>query len=94
MIVLGVLARDLPKVLNSLNSNSTLIKWLLVDNTIIAAMDLFGWPLQETHVLNACGVVGNSADDLDDQLQERFGGKTFFGEHVSPKYRPNVNSYL
>jgi len=85
---------DLPAVLNNLNSNSTFVKWLFVDNTIIATMDLFGWPLQETHVLNACGVVGNSADDLDDQLQERFGGKTFFGEHVTPKYQPNVFGYL
>jgi hypothetical protein len=85
---------DLPTVINNLNLNSTFVKWLFVDNTIVAAMDLFGWPLQETHVLNACGVVGNSADDLDDQLQERFGGKTFFGEHLPPKYQPNVSGYL
>ncbi len=81
-------------VVNDLNRDSAFTKWLAIDDTIIAVMDLFGSPLNEASVLQACSVVGNSADDEDDALQQMFGGKTFFGEYVRPKLPPSTGGYL
>ena len=86
-----------PKVavaLNELNSATAFTKWLAVDDMIIAAIDLFGDPLVERHVVHACEVLGNTTDDVDDQLQQRFGGKTFFGEYTHPKLPRETAGYL
>lgn len=82
------------EVLNELNGDSAFTKWLAIDDTIIAVMDLFGSPLNEATVLQACSVVGNSADDEDEELQQMFGGKTFFGEYIRPKLPPSTGGYL
>ena len=37
---------------------------------------------------------GDTADQLDDQLQEVLGGKTFFGEFVHPKHQRPTPGYL
>jgi hypothetical protein len=81
-------------LLNDLNCETSFTKWLSVDDTIFAAIDLFAAPLVDEHVVHACEVVGNTADHLDDQLQEVLGGKTFFGEYAPPKLRPVTPGYL
>jgi hypothetical protein len=48
----------------------------------------------ERHVVHACAVLGNTTDDVDDQLQQRFGGKTFFGEYTLPKLTHEPGGYL
>jgi len=86
-----------PKVaiaLNELNSSTAFTKWLAVDDMIIAAIDLFGDPLVERHVVHACEVLGSTADNVDDQLQQQFGGKTFFGEYTHPKLTHETGGYL
>lgn len=81
-------------ILNNLNCDTSFTKWLQLDDTIFAAIDLFAVPLVEAHVLHACQVVGDTADQLDDQLQEVLGGKTFFGEFVHPKRQRPTPGYL
>jgi hypothetical protein len=86
-----------PKVavaLNELNSSTAFTKWLAVDGMIVAAIDLFGDPLVEHHIVHACEVLGSTADDVDDQLQQQFGGKTFFGEYSHPKLTRETAGYL
>ena len=86
-----------PKVaiaLNELNSSTAFTKWLAVDDMIVAAIDLFGDPLVDRHVVHACEVLGSTADDVDDQLQQQFGGKTFFGEYSHPKLTHETGGYL
>jgi len=86
-----------PKVaiaLNELNSSTAFTKWLAVDDMIVAAIDLFGDPLVERHIVHACEVLGSTADDVDDQLQQQFGGKTFFGEYSHPKLTHETGGYL
>jgi hypothetical protein len=86
-----------PKIavaLNELNSSTAFTKWLAVDDMIVAAIDLFGDPLVERHVVHACEVLGSTADDVDDQLQQQFGGKTFFGEYSHPKLTHESGGYL
>jgi hypothetical protein len=79
---------------NDLNQHSAFTKWLVLNDSIIAVVDLFGRPLSESHVLGACSVVGNSADSLDEELQARLGGKTFFGEVKRPGLPEPTAGYL
>lgn len=76
-------AIDVQSALAELNRMTALTKWLSVDGQVVAVVDLFGHPYDDAHVVQACHVVGSTGDDLDEQLQSRLGGKTFFGEHVS-----------
>lgn len=69
------------------------MKWLLVDDTIIGVVELFGRPFTPDHVLSACALLGRVADEKDEALQAQFGGKTFFGDH-SPAKPPPSAGYL
>ena len=81
-------------VVNDLNQNSAFTKWLALNDSIIAVVDLFGAPLNEDHVIGACSVVGSSADSLDEELQARLGGKTFFGDVERPSLPTPTAGYL
>jgi len=76
---------DLAQVVNELNGQHLFVKWLISDGSVVASVDLFGDPLAAQHVLHACGVLGETVNELDEQLQEQFGGRTFFGEYAPPK---------
>lgn len=76
---------DLAQVVNELNGQHLFVKWLISDGSVVASVDLFGDPLAGQHVLHACGVLGETVNELDEQLQEQFGGRTFFGEYAPPK---------
>lgn len=84
----------LADAVNDLNRASVFTKWVLMDDMVVAVMDLFGTPFSEDAVLQACEVVGNSADEVDEGLQTRFGGKTFFGEYAPPKLPGHLAGYL
>ncbi len=79
--------------LNELNTASVFVKWLLVNDTILGVIELFGRPFAPDHVLSACAILGQAADETDEELQERFGGKTFFGDYVPAKPPPR-SGYL
>lgn len=72
----------LDEELNRRNVETAFARLLHVNGTVIAAMELFGVPYQPAHLLAGCELVGELADDVDDELAARFGGRTFFGEKV------------
>jgi len=65
--------------LNAINSQLHLARLIFVHGTIFAVVDLPSEPLVPVHVVRACTVLGQLADDLDDLLQAEFGGRTAFG---------------
>ena len=54
-----------------------------VNGTVFAAVEIQAVPFVAEHFLNACFEIGRLADELDDDLQEQFGGRTAFGEFRS-----------
>lgn len=65
--------------LNNLNGQLHLAKLLVAHKTVFGVVDVPADPVVHDHVLRACGVLGQLADDIDDLLQAEFGGKTAFG---------------
>jgi len=57
---------------------------MVVNDSVIAALDIFTSPLIADHVARGCALLGDIADQVDDLLQEEFGGRTAFGEFRSP----------
>jgi len=85
---------DLFTAMNDLNVRSTMVKWHVVEGVVVASIDLFGAPVVEQHVLQACALLGDAADHLDEQLQSSFGGRTFLGDYKPPVNPPGVGGYL
>ncbi len=85
---------DVISAVNDLNRQFALTKWMVEAGAVIAMVDLFGSPMVEQHVLHACGVVGDIANSVDEELQDRFGGRTFFGEPSSPATTRPTGGYL
>lgn len=88
------LGLDLLETVNRLNDEYFFVKFSVSDGAVVAAMDLFARPLVEQHVLEACGVIGETADQVDEQLQDAFGGRTFFSEYKEAKPAPGTGGYL
>ena len=78
--------------INELNAQTMFVKWLVEGSVVVVTMDLFGQGLPTEHVLDACGIVGTASNEMDEQLQEDFGGRTYFGE-MKPAPR-GVGGYL
>jgi hypothetical protein len=70
--------------INGLNGRTMFAKWLVEGAVVIVAMELFGRDLPGDHVVDACRIVGTSANQMDEALQDEFGGKTYFGEMKPP----------
>ena len=66
--------------LNLLNATTFIPKWFLSGNTVIAAVHLFGLAQVEEHAAAAFKQVARIADSLDEQLQQKLGGRPFHGE--------------
>jgi hypothetical protein len=62
--------------LNGLNARAKLVRFLFANGAIWASSDLFAHPLVPRHVVEACEVVGEVANDLRDILQREFGEHT------------------
>ncbi len=65
--------------LNALNGQLHLARLVGVQRTIFGVVDVPTEPLVSEHVVRACGVLGQLADDIDDLLQAEYGGRTAFG---------------
>lgn len=64
---------------NALNAQLHLVRLVGVQRTVFGVVDVPAEPLVHEHVVRACGVLGQLADDVDDLLQAEFGGRTAFG---------------
>jgi len=65
---------------NRLNNVTQFAHLCLAADAIVLSTELFGEPFVPDHLIDAYVVVSQLADELDDHLQEQFGGKVFFGE--------------
>lgn len=61
--------------LNDLNARAKLVRLLHASEGIWAVADVFGDPLLPRHVIHACHVIGEVANDLRGQMQAQFGSK-------------------
>ena len=53
------------------------------DNGVVQLRaDLIAAPYVESHLASLIGAVGQLADEIDDELQQRFGGRVFLGDHT------------
>jgi hypothetical protein len=66
------------EALNNINSNIDLGRVFWTGKEVVIAIDLPARGLTGDFVALACFQVGSLADHIDDQLAERFGGKTMF----------------
>jgi hypothetical protein len=79
-VLAGVTGDDaLLRQLNTLNGQLHLARLIFVQGTVFGVVDLPAAPVLSEHVVRACGVLGQLADDIDDLLQAEFGGRTAFG---------------
>ena len=80
--------------LNRLNSFTVFPKWLMAGSTIIAAIHLYGSPLLKEHFLAAFRQVAAIADDFDEHLQDKLGGRPFFGSLKPVTLATSIPGYL
>ncbi len=64
--------------LNELNQGATLVRVLASDRAIWVSADVFADPLVPRHVIHACGIVGDLASELRDELESEFGQRALF----------------
>jgi hypothetical protein len=68
------------EAVNDINRHYLMISAVWDGHALLLTIDVPGRPYVGSHVLQALEVLGSAADELDDQLQARFGGRTLFGE--------------
>lgn len=73
-------SRAVLEEINLLNATTLMPKWFLSGNTVFAAVHLFGLAQAEEHAAVAFQQVARIADSLDEQLQQKLGGRPFHGE--------------
>lgn len=71
--------------LNDINAQIAFGRLFHRDSTVVAEMELICRPFVPEHVAIAANIMSRLADEVDDMLQDEFGGKTFFGDAVPPK---------
>ncbi|MGQ0802481.1 MAG: T3SS (YopN, CesT) and YbjN peptide-binding chaperone 1 [Actinomycetota bacterium] len=85
---------ELLDAVNELNANVSFAKIVWTGDAIVASIEMFGAPFTPIHLSHAFSVVAAIADDHDDQLQQRFGGRTALGDFVPPAEPSSVGGYL
>jgi hypothetical protein len=79
----------LVEALNDINTRLSFGRVFWDGEQVIAAIDLPAPGLSGEYVARACFEIGSLADHFDEELVERFGGKTMFGvSKVSKPYEP------
>lgn len=71
--------------LNLINAQIAFGRLFHRGSTVVAEMELICRPFVPEHVAIAANIMSRLADEVDDMLQDEFGGKTFFGDEVPPK---------
>ena len=77
---------DIVDRLNDLNARVHFARLFVKDGTVFARVETSAEPFVAEHVVEVCWLLGALADDIDEKLQEQFGGRTAFGEFPS-KFR-------
>lgn len=69
---------SLLEAVNDINQHYLMLKAIWDGSSVILTVDVSGCPYVGAHVIEALTMLGAAADELDDELQEEFGGRTFF----------------
>jgi hypothetical protein len=73
---------DLLSRLSEINGRIRFGKLSYSHHIVFASMSVFAHPFAPTHLRHALTVMSELADDVDESLQQQFGGRVFFGEHT------------
>lgn len=84
----------LMKAINDLNKRYVYGKFMWTGMSVVMGVDVPGRPFVGAHVEQAIGMVGSVADELDEELQKQFGGRTAFGERLLPPEDVHMAGYL
>jgi len=66
------------EVVADLNRRSLLIKFVLIDDAVLAVIPLPAMPFVPAHLRDMLSLMSETADNLDDDLAERLGGRLMF----------------
>jgi hypothetical protein len=86
--------------LNRLNGQTSFARFLLVGTTVMCSAEVFAHPFVADDVVHAYVIVSRLADEMDDDLAERFGGTVAFREErpvkppVPAHQPPGAGGYL
>jgi hypothetical protein len=81
------------EALNDINTRISIGRVFWTGDNVVAAIDLPAPGLSGEYVSMACFEIGSLADHFDEELAQRFGGKTMFGQD-SPEEPPAAPGYL
>lgn len=75
--------------INELNQRYVFAKVFWNGSAVVMSIDVPGSPFVASHLVQAIGMLGNAADQLDEELQSQFGGRTMLGAYEpAPKEEP------
>ncbi len=80
--------------LSELTRQRFLVRFHLVDETVLAGIDLLAEPFVPAHLGIATALLTGIADEIDTDLQAEFGGRVFFGDEARPKPPKGTGGYL
>lgn len=66
------------EVVADLNRRSVFIRFVLLDDAVLAVISLPAMPFVPAHLRDMLALMSETADDIDDQLAERLGGRLTF----------------
>jgi len=67
------------EAVNEINRDHTFVRAWWDTDRVVLCTDLMASPYVEQHVIAALLGFGELADEIDDDLQRRFGGRVFLG---------------
>lgn len=82
------------EAINELNQGYLFGKFYWDGTSVVLALDVPAIPFVGSHLTHAVVTVGQIGDELDEGLQERFGGRTFFGARGPSPEPEQLPGYL
>jgi hypothetical protein len=85
---------ELFEAINGVNGNIRFARAVWDGKAVSLRCEVPAQPFVADHTLNAVAAVGSLADQIGEELQRRFGGRTYFGPALPPKDDPSSAGYL
>jgi hypothetical protein len=85
---------ELFEAINEVNGNIRFARAIWDGKSVSLRCEVPARPFAPEQTVNAVAAVGSLADEIGEQLQGRFGGRTYFGAALPPKEDTNPAGYL
>lgn len=82
------------EALSDLNRDYRFISSFWADDTVLVTVDVWANPYIESQVLWMLEQLGKAADEIDDELSRKFGGRVFLGTEVQRRTVQETGGYL